>query len=190
MSLDGYVVGPIDSQLPIPADERFDPEPFNAYNLERLRAASTLLLGRTTYDLFVGYWPTVAANEGAGPVERAISRIDNAIEKAVISNTLTPEQTGPWRDTTRIIKRGSYEEIVAMKHQGNGDILTFGSATMWKDLLAYGLVDELHLMVDTAVVGGGTRAFDGPIAGPLRLAETRTWGGSGNILLRYEVLPI
>ena len=30
---------------------------FDAHNAERLRAADTLLLARTTYELFKGFWP-------------------------------------------------------------------------------------------------------------------------------------
>jgi dihydrofolate reductase len=61
MSLDGYYEGPgknvmalFDYHWDYPKDESFD-----AYNAERLRAADTLLLGRTTYDGFKGFWPPV-----------------------------------------------------------------------------------------------------------------------------------
>ena len=47
MSLDGYVAGPGGNVMVLPMDTAFD-----AYNLDRLRAADTLLLGRTTYDGF------------------------------------------------------------------------------------------------------------------------------------------
>ena len=63
MSLDGYYEGPGKNVMDLfayrqetyPMDESFD-----AYNAERLRAAGALLLGRTTYDGFKGYWPPVA----------------------------------------------------------------------------------------------------------------------------------
>ena len=67
------------------------------------------------------------------------------------------------------------------------EILVFGSRTIWNDLLADGLVDELHLILGPAVVGGGTPIFGTRPPGPLRLAETRRFDGSDNLLLRYEV---
>lgn len=54
-------------------------------------------------------------------------------------------------------------------------------------LLAADLVDELHLMIGPVVLGGGTPIFRAPPPVPLRLAGTRTWDGSANVLLRYEV---
>jgi dihydrofolate reductase len=49
----------------------------------------------------------------------------------------------------------------------------FGSRTLWADLLAAGLVDQLHLMVAPAVLGAGGPAFDGPLPASLRLVGTR-----------------
>jgi hypothetical protein len=48
-------------------------------------------------------------------------------------------------------------------------------------------VDELHIMVGAAVLGGGTPAFGvGPFP-PLRLVSTRRRDGSDNVLLHYQV---
>ncbi|WP_204017027.1 dihydrofolate reductase family protein [Sphaerimonospora thailandensis] len=59
---------------------------------------------------------------------------------------------------------------------------------MWNDLLVAGLVDELHVMVGAAVLGGGTPAFgSGPVPS-LRLVNTRRRDGSDNVLLRYQVV--
>jgi riboflavin biosynthesis pyrimidine reductase len=54
-------------------------------------------------------------------------------------------------------------------------------------LLAHGLVDKLHLMIGSVVLGAGTPIFDGQPAISLRLIDTRTWDGSHNVLVRYEV---
>ena len=184
VSLDGYYEGPGRNVMVLSMDEAFD-----GYNAERLRAADTLLLGRVSYDGFRGFWPSVAEdpNPQWTPTHREISRLDDAIDKVVISDSLTPEQTDPWRETTRIIGRAdAHQQIAELKRQPGDDILMFGSRTLWNDLLA-DLVDELHLMVGPVVLGGGTPLFDGQPKASLRLIDTRTWDGSDNVLVRYEV---
>jgi dihydrofolate reductase len=157
------------------------------YNAERLRLAGTLLLGRTSYEGFKGYWPPVAEDPNAMPVQREISRLNNAIEKIVISDSLTPEETEPWQNTRIVRRADAQEQIAELKRQtGPGDILVFGSRTLWNDLLAYGLVDELHLMISPVVLGKGTPIFDGQQEVSLRLVDTITWEGSGIVLVRYE----
>jgi dihydrofolate reductase len=190
MSLDGYYEGPGKNVMPLfdyrwvyPTDESFD-----AYNAERLRAADTLLLGRVSYDGFKSFWPPVADDPDATPLQREISRLNNAIEKVVISDTLTSGETDPWHKSTSIIGRAdAHERIAELKGQTGKDILVFGSRTLWKDLLANDLVDELHFMMGPVVLGAGTPVFDEQPAVSLRLIDTRMWDGSGNVLLRYEV---
>jgi riboflavin biosynthesis pyrimidine reductase len=64
----------------------------------------------------------------------------------------------------------------------------FGSSTLWNDLLAAGLVDEIHLMVGPVALTDGVPAFAGKPDASLRLLEEpRTWEGSDNVLLRYGV---
>lgn len=191
VSLDGYYEGPDKNVMPLfdyrreayPADESFD-----AYNAERLRAADTLLLGRTSYEGFKGYWPAIADDPNAPSIEREISRLDNTIEKVVISDSLTAAQTEPWGSTTRIIRRAdAHEQITGLKLQAGKEILVFGSRTLWNDLLVNDLVDEVHLMISPVILGAGTPLFDGKQPVSPRLIDTRTWAGSGIVLVRYDV---
>ena len=185
MSLDGYYERLGKDVMVLPLDGAFD-----AYNAERLRAADTLLLGCNSYEGFKGFWPSVADDPSPQwtPTDREISRLENAIDKVVISDSLNPEQTEPWHDNTRIIRRAdAHEQIAELKRQTGRDILVFGSRTLWNDLLANDLVDELHLMIGPVVLGGGTPIFAGQPPVSLRLVDTRRWDSSENLLVRYEV---
>lgn len=186
MSLDGYTAGPGGNVMVLPMGEAFD-----AYNLERLRAAGAMLVGRTSYLGFKSYWPGIAqaphdpANGALSPDNREISRLMNAIDKIAVSDTLTGADTGPWQDTTQIVRRADAAgRLSELKSQGDGDIIVFGSGTLWNGLLADGLVDEIHLMIGPLVLGGGVPAFTTPPK-DLRLLDVRTFPGSGNVLHRY-----
>jgi dihydrofolate reductase len=194
VSLDGFFEGPDRNVMALPMDGFFD-----EHNLERLRAADTLLLGANTYVGLKGFWPAVAEDPAASPavandpsvadVHRETGQRNNAIQKVVVSDSLTEDDTAPWTDTTTIVRRADAHRAVAdLKDQQGKDILMFGSRTLWNDLLIAGLVDELHLMLGAAVLGEGTPAFAaGPIP-PLRLLDARRRDGSDNLLLRYEVV--
>jgi dihydrofolate reductase len=182
VSLDGFYTGPNNDPMVLPMDDAFD-----AYNVERLRAADTLLLGHTTFDMFRGFWPTVGDNPEFTPAEREISRLENEIDKVVVANREV--DTEPWPNTTVVRVAEVHERITELKRADGDDILVFGSHALWRDLLAHGFVDELHLMVASVLVGEGRRAFDARTNASFRLADTpRRWEGSDNVLIRYEVV--
>ena len=184
MSLDGYYTGPGNDVMALaPALGGA----FDTYCAERLRTADTLLLGRVSYDGFRSFWPSVADDPTATPDQREISRLDNAIDKVVVSDSLTREQTEPWHNTRIISRADANAQIAELKRQTGKDILVFGSRTLWNDLLAHGLVDELHLMIGTVVLGAGTPLFEGKPAVSLRLIDIRKWDDSDNVHVQYEV---
>ena len=128
-------------------------------------------------------------NPDATPGSRVVAqRYADGIPITVVSDTLTEDETGPWRDQTTIVRRADAHEAVArLRKQEGGDALMFGSRTVWTDLLAHGLVDELHLMVGPSLVAGDDHAFAGVPATGLRLLDVRRWDGSDNVLLSYAV---
>jgi len=182
ISLDGFYSGPGGNVMVMPFDAGF-----SDYNAERLRAADTLLLGRTSYEGFRSYWPTVAEDMSQPTVEREISRLMAAIEKVVISNSLKPDEIEGWGPTRVVRRANAHAEVAALKRGPGRDILMFGSHILWNDLLAAGLVDELHLMIGPGVVGEGVRAFEVRPPGSLRLLDTRTFDGSSLLMVRYAV---
>ena len=60
VSVDGYIEGP-NREL----DWHLVDDAFNAYAVEMLEASDVLVVGRRTYELMAGYWPTAADNHAA-----------------------------------------------------------------------------------------------------------------------------
>ena len=183
ISLDGYAAGPGDDVMALPFDVTF-----SDYNLELMQAADTLVSGATTFRGFVSYWPRVAEDPAQPEVERAIARRHRELEHLVISDSLSEDETGPWRDKTRIVRRDEARDAIARAKKGEGGpLVAFGSMTTWNDLLAAGLVDELHMMVGAGVLVDGVPAFSLRPPGPMRLTGARQLGDSNIGLLLYSL---
>ena len=183
LSLDGYASGPGGDVMALPFDTTF-----SDYNLELMQAADTLVSGATTYRGFLSYWPPVADDPAQPEVERTISRRHGELEHLVISDSLTAEETGPWRDNTRIVPRDEARAAIAQaKRDEGGPLVAFGSITTWNGLLAAGLIDELHIMVGAGVLLDGVPAFSVRPPGPMRLTAARQLGDSNIALLRYSL---
>jgi dihydrofolate reductase len=183
VSLDGYLAGPGGDVMAMPMDHAFDES-----NAERLRSADTLLLGATTYRGFLSFWPNAPEMPDLTEPSREIAqRYADGIEIVAVSDTLTEGETGVWYDQTRIVRRSDAADAVRALRDGDaGDVLVYGSGTLWNALLAEGLVDELHLMVAPTALGDGVPAFTGPAR--LDLVDLRRWDGSSNVLLSYAVV--
>ena len=85
-------------------------------------------------------------------------------------------------------RRDAVDVVADCKRGEGGDLLVFGSRTMWNHLLTAGLVDELHVMVGPALLGAGTPVFDGSLPVQLQLLESRVLHESQLVLARYAVL--
>jgi len=183
ISLDGYHTGPgneVSVMFPMMG------KVFDAYNAELLRTADVFLVGRVSFELFQSFWPKVAENPTSDewtPEQREIVQEGKSVNTIVVSDTLT----GNWPDIRIIRRADANPQIAELKRQTGKDILMTGSRTLWNDLLAHDLIDEIHLMIGNVVLGEGVPVFVGKPDVTLRLIDIRRWEGSYNVLLRYEV---
>ena len=173
ISLDGVVEDPQDWHFPY-----FNEEMGEAVT-NQLAAADTLLLGRKTYDSFAGAWPE---REAAGEEDAAMGKALGDARKVVVSNQ---NLQFTWRNS-ELLTGDLVEAVTALKTEpGATDIGMSGSVSVVRQLLATGLLDELHLLVHPIAVRKGMRLFDeGESPIPLRLTSSKTFA-TGVMYLVY-----
>lgn len=164
ISLDGVVESPEEWHFPY-----FD-EAMGVAVDAQIRAADTLLLGRKTYDSFAGAWPD---REEAGEEDAEIAKALGDRRKIVVSNQ---DLEFTWRNSEQL-KGDLVEAVTALKNEpGDKNIGMSGSISIIRQLLAAGLLDELHLLVHPIAVRKGMRLFEedeAPV--PLQLISSETF---------------
>jgi dihydrofolate reductase len=138
----------------------FDPEVVGGAFDDALRGAEALLYGRRTWQTMAAAWPERAGDPFADRM--------NAIPKYVVSATLRDDEL-TWGNTTRIPGDQAVARIRELRGTEGGDLLVMGSPTLVRTLLREGLVDELRLMIEPVILGGGKSIF--PDDGALRALE-------------------
>jgi dihydrofolate reductase len=174
-SLDGYVNdagGKFDWAAP-------DPE-VHAFVNDLERATGTYLYGRRMYEV-MRYWQTASTGPDEHPVAADYARIWQAADKIVYSTTLPEVSTA----NTRIERDFDVDAIRSLKSSAPAD-LSIGGAGLGGQAIRAGLVDEIHLLLNPVIVGGGTPALpDGEFLRLELLASTRF--GNGVVHLHYRV---
>ncbi|MFI8975788.1 dihydrofolate reductase family protein [Nocardia asteroides] len=144
--------------------------------------ATTAVLGRRNAEGFLGYWPSVAADEHADPRDRGYARWLTDVDKVVLSTTLTE---APW-ERTRIVDAPAAEVIADLRATDGGEILVNTSPSVIKDLLAADLIDRLYLLICPEIAGGGARLFDDGLPGTRWTVTRNEVGELGEIALVYD----
>lgn len=133
-----------------------------------------LVLGRRTYDIFAGYWPTAGEEEGAKPLNDAVKHV---------ASRGTPDLA--W-DRSQQLAGDVVEAVRALKAQDGPELQVHGSGDLLQTLLAAGLVDELRVLTFPVVLGSGKRLFEGGAAPTAyELASSRT-SATGVVMAVYR----
>jgi dihydrofolate reductase len=163
ISLDGVVEAPDQWHFP------YFNEEMGAAVEASLGAADTVLFGRKTYESFAGAWPE---REAAGEEDAGLAKALGDARKIVASNQ---KLEFSWRNSEQL-EGDLVEAVTALKNEPGGNIALSGSVSVVRQLLAAGLLDELHLLVHPIAVRKGMRLFDeGETPIPLRLISSETF---------------
>jgi dihydrofolate reductase len=146
-TVDGYMGGPNGEMdwLTLPWTDDL-----NAYVGALDEPVDCIVLGRKLAEGFIPAWAAGPEGEDQASIDKV-----NETPKVVISNTLTES---PWENA--VVAGGDLAEIVnQLKAQPGGDVIAYGGATLVSNLIAQGLLDELHLFVNPTAIGAGMPVF-------------------------------
>jgi dihydrofolate reductase len=185
VSVDGFIEGP-NGELDWAMAE--DEETWRDI-FEMLTHVDTFILGRVMYPDYERYWLAVLANpDGILPLsgraatkhEIAYARLADKTPHLVVSRTL---DKAAW-PTTRIVS--DLEEIRRRKQQPGKDMHVVGGATLVSSLMNADLIDEVQLLVNPLILGGGKALFkDVTERHALELVQTKPMN-SGKVRLTYR----
>jgi dihydrofolate reductase len=133
-----------------------------------------LLLGRRTYDIWSGFWPTAPSN----PMSDAL----NGAKKYIVTHRPESLEWGPFEGLGPNI----VDDVRRIKSHDGPDLILWGSSTLTSTLLEHGLADEVLLLVYPVLLGTGKRFFaDGTPPRAFELAGTQAFP-SGIIMNTYK----
>jgi dihydrofolate reductase len=174
-SLDGYVED---------AHGGFDwAEPDNevhAFVNDLERSVRTHLYGRRMYETMV-FWETASTQHDLDPVYQDYAEVWQAAEKVVYSRTLQTVSSA----RTRLERDFDHDAVRRLKEASQAD-LSIGGAELAGQAIAAGLVDELQLLLNPVLVGGGKAALPDDVRVRLELLDEHRFAG-GVVFLRYAV---
>jgi dihydrofolate reductase len=147
-------------------------EVMNGVMTEQMGHPFDLLLGRKTYEIFAGYWPT-SKEPGADALNKA--------NKYVASRTL---KNLTWKNSV-LLGADTAAEVKKIKNQNGPEIQVHGSSNLIQTLLKNDLVDEFWLKIFPVTLGPGKRLFgDGTIPAAFKLTKSQS-SPSGVLVANY-----
>jgi dihydrofolate reductase len=136
----------------------FDVETMGPAVDSAIQTTDALLFGRRTWQGMAAAWPEQSGDPFADHM--------NSVKKYVASRTLSPDDM-TWTNSELLPADDAIGAVARLKEQEGADIQVMGSVSVAHQLLSADLVDELNLMIEPVILGGGKRLFpeDGTLRG-------------------------
>ncbi|MEV4894863.1 dihydrofolate reductase family protein [Nonomuraea sp. NPDC055795] len=150
------------------------------------RGVSTAVVGRVNWEGFTSVWPGLTSDPNSSARTRDLGTWLATVEKVVISTTLRQTDLDKTEWTNARVSRDLEAEVRSLKAAPGRDILVINSASIIKALLKADLIDELHMTVIPATLGGGVRLLPDGLASTWRLSHATTIPATGAVALCYR----
>jgi dihydrofolate reductase len=185
MSLDGFVAGPNDEVDRLHAwtaagetEFRFSESDEFGFKVSRASAdllretwtTGATLVGRRTFDL-AGAW-------GGNP--------PGGLPTIVVTHTVPGEWAKEGSPFT-FVTDGVESAVEQARRAAGGRDVGVSGASVIRQCLEAGLLDELYVDLAPVLLGAGIRLFGDPGTGPIELERTRVVAGSGVTHLHFRV---
>jgi dihydrofolate reductase len=158
----------------------FDPDAMGTALGDAMSNVDALLYGRRTWQGMAAAWPHMTNDPFADHM--------NSVKKYVVSQTLTQADL-TWNNSTLIATNDVITAVSELRDSPGRDLCVVGSASLAKTLIAADLVDELNLMIEPILVGGGKTIFPADGARrPMKLVSTTT-AATGVLICTYQPAP-
>ena len=173
-SLDGYM-----SDTEGNFDWAFPSAEVHHFANELDRSTGTFLLGRRMYEV-MSFWEDPDLLHSAEPELREYAAVWAQADKIVYSPSLESVST----QKTTLERRFDPEAVRKLKAESPRD-LSIGGPTLAAHALHAGLVDQVKLLVNPVIIGGGTSALPDGLKMHLELVNERRFE-NGVVFLDYR----
>ncbi|MFC5822175.1 dihydrofolate reductase family protein [Nonomuraea harbinensis] len=173
VSLDGYIATPSGD-----IDWRFADQEFQDHIDALLESIDGMVFGRTAFEQLAGYWPT-AGDEVSATQRRRMHELPKYL--------LSHEPAGVEWHNSHWLGDDPAKALSELKRQDGRDIALFAGGQAAVSAIRLGILDQVRLVVNPALLGGGTRLFDGAYSeADLKLTGSHHFT-SGALLLTYDL---
>jgi dihydrofolate reductase len=176
ITLDGFFAGPngeIDWFKSIKKDPALD-----KYLQGESQGGSSLMMGRTTYEMMKSYWPTPEAIKN----DPKMAKVMDHSPKIVFSKSLKKVEEGPNWKNIKLVHEIDRKQILKMKEKDDFTIL--GSGSIVQQLANLGLIDMYQLLIVPIVLGQGKPLFKDVKQTDLKVVEAKSFR-NGVVAVRY-----